>query len=285
MQKHSTTFEALGTQWSIETEHSISEQLASAIRARIEVFEKTYSRFRSDSLISAIAKNEGAYTFPEDAAKLFDFYKKLYDITDGKVTPLIGNMLERAGYDAAYSFVQKEQQKLPSWNEAIDWRPPLLSVKQKVTLDIGAAGKGYMVDIVCMLLNDAGINDYVVDASGDMRHKGNLENKVGLEDPRTEGMIIGAIDVKNKSLCASATNRRKWGNGQHHMYDPDTMKPTKDIIATWVIAESTMIADGMATALFFTDPKRLQESFAFEFLRMHENGAIDYSPAFEGKLF
>ena len=285
MQKHSTSFEALGTHWSIETEQILSRQLLSAVRHRIEAFEKTYSRFRDDSLVFKIAKEEGVYSFPEDAATLFEFYEKLYEITDGKVTPLIGGMLEKAGYDASYSFVEKQQQGLPSWDEAIEWNKPFLTVKKRVTLDVGAAGKGYLVDILSKMLDDAGIDDYIIDASGDMRHRGGLENRVGLEDPRAEGRVIGAIDVHNKSLCASAINRRKWGNGQHHMFDPDTMQPTQDIIATWVIAESAMVADGIATSLFLTNPKILRKSFNFEFLRMNKNGAIDYSPAFEGKLF
>ena len=285
MQSHSLTFEAIGTEWSIEIDVPFSKSLKNQIKNRIEMFEKTYSRFRNDSLVSQIAKKPGIYTFPEDAVELFEFYEELYDVTKGKVTPLIGGMLERAGYDAAYSFVTLPQTKLPALEETLEWSGNLLKVSQPVTLDIGAAGKGYLVDLLCELLDSEGIENYVVDASGDLRHKGKFENRVGLEDPRNPGSVIGAIDVVNKSLCASAINRRRWGDDQHHIFDPDTMKPTKDILATWVIADTAMIADGIATSLFFADPNVIRKKFSFEFLRMHANGAIDYSPAFEGRLF
>ena len=285
MPKHSMQFEAIGTYWSIETESLLSNELKDKIHDRIETFDKTYSRFRNDSLVAKITQSAGIYTFPSDANELFAFYKKLYDATDGKVTPLIGGMLEKAGYDATYSFIQKPQEGILSWEEVLDFSGNLLKVNTPVTLDIGAAGKGYLVDSICQLLDESGVNEYAVDASGDIRHKGVLENKVGLEHPYEEGKVIGVIDIQNKSLCASAINRRQWGNGQHHIFDPDLMAPTDDVVATWVIADSTMIADGIATALFFTEPAKLRKEFAYEFLRIRKDGAIDYSPAFEGKLF
>ena len=285
MPKHSITFEAIGTQWVIETVRLLPDEVTDQIHARIESFDKTYSRFRKDSLVTTISKQPGIYTFPDDAVLLFDFYDALYEVTDAKVTPLIGGMLEKAGYDADYTFHQHTQVALPAWGDVVERRNTILKVKHPVMLDVGAAGKGYLVDCVCELLDAAGVEDYVVDASGDLRHKGVLENAVGLEDPRDPSKVIGVIDIMNKSLCASATNRRTWGSNQHHIFDPDAMEPVKDVISTWVIADSTMIADGIATALFFTDPQVLSDRFQYEYVRMYANGAIDYSPMFEGRLF
>ena len=285
MPKHSLRFEAIGTQWVIETYTPLTHNLQTAIHARIEIFDKTYSRFRKDSLVTRIARQAGIYTFPANMDRLFGLYEELYRLTHGKVTPLIGGMLEKAGYDAVYSFLPTKQEKLPTWDQAMHRSGILLEIKQPVTIDVGAAGKGYLVDLICQLLDEAGILDYVVDASGDLRHKGTNKNSVGLEHPIEPGKIIGVIDVHNKSLCASATNRRQWGGGQHHIFDPDLMKPTNDIIATWVIAEQALVADGIATALFFTDPNVLRKSFLYDYARMHVDGSIDYSSAFEGKLF
>ncbi|MBC7564940.1 FAD:protein FMN transferase [Candidatus Saccharibacteria bacterium] len=278
-------FEAIGTRWSIETDQVLSERVQEKVMKLIEAFDKTYSRFRPDSLISHIARNAGIYTFPPDMDRLFSFYETLYTITHGKVTPLIGSMLEKAGYDAVYSLTQRKQVPIPTWQEAIHRNGVVLKVKQPVTIDVGAAGKGYLVDLVCELLDDAGVTGHIVDAGGDMRHKGESINKVGLEDPRDPTKVIGVINVENKSICASAINRRRWGDDQHHIFDPDMMQPTRDITATWVIAESTMVADGLATALFFSEPNVLRTTFDYEYARMHSDGSIDYSPAFDGKLF
>ena len=282
---HSYLFEAFGTQWSIETDKEIPQKLKEAIQSSVNAFDKVYSRFRKDSLVTEISKKAGIYTFPADAKKLFDFYKQLYDITNGKVTPLIGDMISRAGYDAMYSLQPQIQEPILSWNNAMKWNGVSLQTSEPIMLDIGAAGKGYMVDNIATILDDNSMNEYVIDASGDLRHKGVSENKVGLEHPLYETKVIGVVNVQNKSLCASSSNRRAWGEGMHHIFDPDEMAPTNDIIATWVIANETMVADGLATALFFTEPKKLRKMYDFEFVRMHINGSVEYSRYFENGLF
>jgi thiamine biosynthesis lipoprotein len=285
MLPHNLQFEAIGTKWQIETVSSLPSSLVDAIHTRIEAFDQTYSRFRPDSLIRQVAHHPGAYQFPDDSITLFNFYRTLYDLTNGQVTPLIGMMLEKAGYDAAYSFTPRQQTTLPSWEQAMDWRGNILTTTQSIVIDVGAAGKGYLVDEVSSLLDAADIKEYVIDASGDIRHRGVRENIVGLENPFDATEIIGSISVQNQSVCASATNRRKWGSGLHHIFNPHTMKPTFEIVATWVIAEQTMIADGLATALFFVPPEQLREAFQFEYVRMHYNGSLEYSPRFKEGIF
>ena len=56
------------------------------------------------------------------------------------------------------------------------------------------------------------------------------------------------------------------------------------MLATWVIADNATLADGIATALFLTDPQRLGETDDFEFVRMSANG-IEASAGFDGELF
>jgi thiamine biosynthesis lipoprotein len=285
MLKYNYQFEAFGTQWSIETDKRIDETLKALIRQRIELFDKTYSRFRPDSLVTSIFKAAGTYIFPIDATPLFDYYRTLYQCTQGKVTPLIGESLSRAGYDATYSFIAKPQKTIPLWDDMMFWNNSTLTTSQPVLLDFGAAGKGYMVDIIAQILDDHIYLDYVIDASGDIKHKGTSEHTVGLEHPFQPNIVIGAIEVQNKSICASATNRRAWGNHMHHIFDPDTASPTNTVSATWVVADQALIADGLATALFFTEPDILKNTYDFEFVRMMSDGSVQYSPLFETSLF
>ena len=142
-----------------------------------------------------------------------------------------------------------------------------------------------MIDKISKLLGDHHVEEYVIDASGDLLHKGASENIVGLEHPHDPSKIIGTASVQNASICASASNRRVWGNGMHHIFDPHTMQPTREIIASWAIADKALIADGIATALFFTSPEKLQECFEFDYVRMHTDGSVDYSTKFNGELF
>lgn len=283
---HKCTFPALGTEWSIETETPLTPSTKHTLLKRLAIFDATYSRFRNDSLVTTISKTPGTYTFPADAPALFRFYYQLYKATDGAVTPLVGDLLSDLGYDASYSLQPKARRRaVPAWDDCLQWEGRTLTITRPVLLDFGAAGKGYAADIVAKLLTTAGHHNYVVDASGDIVcHGTSVQERIGLEDPRDPSRIIGVATVHHASLCASATNRRAWGNGLHHVVDPFAIAPTTRIAATWVVATNGLTADGLATALFLAEPAVLQE-FPFEYVRLFTDGSVDYSPGFPGELY
>lgn len=283
--RHSYTFEAIGTRWCIETLESLTDSLKQTIARRIEEFDLAYSRFREDSLVTQVAKAPGVFDFPEDAHELVTFYRRLYDATNGGVTPLIGAALAESGYDKHYSFKPQVIHEVPEWDEVMSWHGSRLETYQPVQLDFGAAGKGYLVDILGELIENEGVGEYTIDASGDIRHRGGDAETIGLENPFDQSRVIGAMNLQNASLCASATNRRQWGGGMHHIIDPKQRSPTRSVTATWVAAESTLIADGLATALFFTDAEQLREKWDFQYVRLGSNGKITHSHEFMGELF
>ena len=98
-------------------------------------------------------------------------------------------------------------------------------------------------------------------------------------------MVIGVVELRDRALCASAVNRRAWGDGLHHVLDARTGEPTRGVVATWTMAESTALADGLATALFFTSGARLTEAFDFQFVRMFVDGRVEQSTDFPGTIF
>jgi thiamine biosynthesis lipoprotein len=236
--------------------------------------------------VTRIAETAGTWEFPPDAGALFDVYRRLYEATDGAMSPLVGRALESMGYDRAYSLRPREAQiAVPSWDESVAWDGHALTTVRPVLLDVGAAGKGYLVDILGELLLSAGHDEFIVDGSGDIRHRGAAPMRVALEHPRDPRKAIGVVAVKNGSICSSATNRRAWGNGLHHVIDATTGLPTDRIIATWAISATALEADGLATALFFADPARLSEKFDFTWVRMFSTGTVEFSPHLDGELF
>ncbi len=103
-------FEAIGTKWTIDIRTPLlqneADLLFEKILTRIDEFDKNYSRFRSDSLVTEMSRVTGHYRLPNDAKKMLDLYEKLYSLTKGLMTPLIGKSLEEAGYDANYSLTE-----------------------------------------------------------------------------------------------------------------------------------------------------------------------------------
>ena len=153
-------------------------------------------------------------------------------------------------------------------------------------LDFGAAGKGYLVDLISQLLEAEGITTYCVDGSGDIFYK-NAKNKklrVGLENPQNTAEVIGVVEVCNQSICGSATNRRKWGN-YNHIMNPNTLHSVQDIQATWVVANSALLADALATCLFLVKPEVLLADYNFEYVVIKNDMSIEHSAHLSGELF
>lgn len=284
MPGHSWRFAAIGTEWEIATPELLSTKLEQHITEGVESFDATYSRFHDDSLFAKLAKEPGAYAFPENAQLIFDLYDELWELSEGKVSPMVGDTLASAGYGKGYSLKPGVIKPALDYKKILSRRGSKITLSQKARLDIGAIGKGYLIDWIAGELEAANIRDYVVDGSGDMRVGGEQIEKVGLEDPRDTTKVIGVIEVSKRSLCGSAGNRRAWGEW-HHIIDPTTAKPVEDIIATWVVADSAMLADGLATALFFTSPQKLATRYTYEYMRMHADGSIEYSDYFSKGVF
>lgn len=279
-------FEAIGTAWQIDTAGPLPEQAVADVLGCIEGFDRAWSRFRDDSLVSDIARGPGAWEMPDEADALLTFYDELNQLTDGAVNPLIGRTLSDLGYDATYSLSSAaEPAAVPSW-DSVTWNRPVLTTIEPVVLDVGAAGKGLLVDLVSSILWQH-THQFTVDASGDIYHHGTTPIRIALEHPADPTHAIGVVELEPEdALCGSATNRRAWGDGLHHVLDARTGHPTHDIVATWVVVpHSCMIADGLATALFLAEPATLMSRFTYEFVRMHADGRVEWSPELPGEVF
>jgi thiamine biosynthesis lipoprotein len=287
--ENQTEFEAIGTHWNIEIEPS-SEKSSSAlftmIRDRIEIFEQTYSRFRPDTLITRMSKQTGTYEFPPDSEQMWSLYKQLYTITKGAFTPLIGSLLSEAGYDASYSLTPKELHKPPRWEEALDDAFPRITTRQPVMLDLGSIGKGCLIDIVGELIEANGIQRYVINAGGDIRHRqtDGTPLRIALEHPGDMSRAIGIASIANQSLCGSSGSRRKWRQF-HHIMNPRTLGSPSHVISAWTIADSTIIADALATCLYLVPPEDLIPYFDFEYLILRPDYSVTHSNGFQAELF
>lgn len=277
-------FEAIGTHWRIDTSDDLPASVADAVTERVARFDRDWSRFRGDSRIAALA-TPGRHRLADDAAPLLAFYRELFEATAGRVTPLVGRTLEALGYDAAYRLRPADDiPAVPAWDAALAWDGEFLDVVRPVTLDLGAAGKGYLVDLVSDLLARAGIDEHIVDASGDLRSRA-VPMRIALEHPLDPRKAVGVAELPHGAFCASATTRRAWGDGLHHVLDPATGLPSRGVLATWVLAPTALVADGVATALFFDpDPGFLARTTS-GFARMFDDGTVEVSPDFPGEMF
>lgn len=277
-------FDAIGTRWEIETANPLGEGVRARVDAVIDDFDRTWSRFREDSAVSSLARSGGGIPAPTDAAAMLDAYRELSEATGGAVNPLVGESLSVLGYDADFTLVAGAPKTAPAdWTSILTWSDTRLSAAAPGQIDVGALGKGRLVDLVLAVL--AGVQgSVVVDAGGDIAVRGD-EVRIGLEHPFDQTRAIGVASIRDRALCASAINRRAWGEGLHHVLDARTGTPVRTWAATWAIAPDAMHADAVATALFFDGGAALAARWGVEWVRMSTAGGVERSPNCPAELF
>lgn len=312
-------------------QHGIS--LYDSIDILIDGYEAALSRFRSNSTVSRMSKAEhgGTFDFPDWAEPLFDLYDRLFAATEGAIDPCVGEDLIRLGYDAAYSFTvasdafgiddssagaecasidgetpvsRAGQGKLgaihgrPTWVDDVERHGTTLITRRPVSLDFGACGKGYLVDLIAAMLGAAGNQPvyYVIDAGGDLLIHTAQPITIALEDPSNPANAVGVAELSCGTFCASAPSRRHWGEAAghqlHHLLNAIDGLPVDDVAATWVsIAPNaqttypTAVADGLATALFTTPAAQLRKYFNFDCAVLNADRTAAQSADFPGGFF
>jgi len=282
------SFEGIGTHWEIEIYTPITPSqlgfLQLVIKQRVEKYDRLYSRFRPDSFVNNALLQKGIVKLPDDFEKLLTIYNELYKLTDGLFTPLIGQVLIDAGYDAHYSLKSKKLHSPPPWEEVADFSFPTANIKKSVAYDFGAAGKGHLIDIVSDLLIENNVPEFCVNAGNDIRLFSEKPIRIGLENPLNTKEAIGVATISSGSICGSAGNRRTWGK-YHHIINPTTLQSPDTIIATWTLAREALVADALSTSLFLVSAKKLIPHFSFEYLILFADNTFEKSPLFPAEIF
>lgn len=284
------SFEAIGTRWNIilRQDFPVAEKqhILDDILSLIASFDVLYSRFRTDSQVIQMSQKVGEYSFPARDIHFLQLYQDLYDATNGQFTPLIGQVLADAGYDENYTLKRKKKLQVPpAWQEVLQTNFPKITLLKPSLLDFGAAGKGYLIDLVGSQLIKKNIHSFIIDAGGDILEKNPAQSsiRVGLENPSNTKQVIGVASIHNQSICGSAGNRRKWKDF-NHIINPYTLKSPSAIAAIWVIADNAMLADALTTALYFVPPEKLSK-YAFEYCILNSDFSLNISSDFSAEIF
>ncbi len=300
--------------------HTHLNEIHAQLSDIIETFDHAFSRFREDSIVAAIAggnrtssNGQNFAEFPEYASALFDIYDAMVEATDGRFTPAVADNLVRWGYGPNWgSALESTNGTHPTraqWGHNV-WRtadePHALHYAQPVRLDFGAAGKGFLVDLIAHALMNFGVHDFTINAGGDIFTTEHLT--IGLENPWNFSQVVGTVDLQpGDALCASAPSRRHWtplhtSREVHHIVDGLTGDNTHDVEATWVVipqsacapadttslAHPTAWADALSTALFMSDPESLYKFPLipdFRCARVMENASAQQSVDWPGTFF
>ncbi len=135
-------------------------------------------------------------------------------------------------------------------------------LKEGVEIDLGAIAKGYAIDVAKEALMEAGFQDAMIDAGGDIyvlgRQPGQDGWNVGVRHPANEHYLLTSLKVTDRAVATSGNSARYFvrdGVSYGHILDPRTLRPVRGMLSTSVIAPTAMMADALATAIFVMGPE------------------------------
>lgn len=146
--------------------------------------------------------------------------------------------------------------------------PPALLQPGGLYLDLSAVAKGFGVDQAAAVLEDAGIENYLVEVGGELRGRGVKPDGqpwwVAL-DPVADAPELPelVIALHGLSVATSGDGLRYFedaGRRYCHAIDPRTGYPVAHAAAVTVLHPRCMCADALSTALMIMAP---DEAFAF----------------------
>lgn len=281
-----TSFDAIGTRWTLSTASPVAPATTARIAAVVDEYDRTWSRFRADSLVAALAATGGPLDLGPTAPPLLALLERLRALTGAAMSPFVAGSLTHLGYGAAVDLHAREGYR-PADAARVTTEGSAVRIDPPALLDVGSAGKGQLADLVSAELAADGHDERTVDASGDVVVSG-PPVRVALEHPFDPTAAIGVVELRDAAIAGSAANRRDWsvgGRRLHHVLDARTGSPVETVAATWAIAPAGMLADALATALFLVPPEALAADFEFEWVRMRTDGVVTASAGLPGELF
>jgi thiamine biosynthesis lipoprotein len=126
-----------------------------------------------------------------------------------------------------------------------------------MALDLGGIAQGYAAGMAVMALKRSGIQNAIVNVSGDIyclgRQSPSRKWRVGIQHPRRPKELLLEVDLEDKVIITSGDYEKFFllgGRRYSHILDPRTGYPVGDeTVSATVIAKDPATADALATAL------------------------------------
>ncbi len=128
-------------------------------------------------------------------------------------------------------------------------------------VDLGGIAKGYAVDRAIAVLREHGVASAAVNAGGDMYLLGQRPERswrIGIQHPRQKDTVLETVQVSDQAVVTSGDYERFFerdGIRYHHIFDPQNGLPARGCRSVTIIADSVVLGDALATAVFVLGPK------------------------------
>jgi thiamine biosynthesis lipoprotein len=236
--------------------------------------ERILSEWKSDSEVSAI--NQGAGSPVRVGPDTYDVVSKgiwaggvssgTFDITFQTLSDLwkFGDAAEKVPRVPGRNQVNERLKHVGYKKLVLDEKQHTILVPKQTQIGLGGIAKGYIVDRAARVLKSSGIDDFFVQAGGDLYGAGKKPDGSpwisGVQDPRgAHGSYFAVIELSDHAFSTAGDYARFYmagGKRYHHIIDPRTGYPATESRSVTVWAPDALTADAVDDAVFILGPEK-----------------------------
>jgi thiamine biosynthesis lipoprotein len=129
-----------------------------------------------------------------------------------------------------------------------------------ITLD--GIAKGFIVDRASDILSERGIENYLINAGGDIRTKGTRQDRkpwtIAIQDPKKQGKYPDKVHMTDGAIATSGNYEIYFDREKmfHHIVDPIKGISPQMSSSVSVMSKTTMDADALSTGVFVMGPSK-----------------------------
>ena len=228
--------------------------------------------------------------------------KAYYELTDGKVNPAMGSVLQlwhvarNDGINDPANACLPKTEKLTEAAKHMDFAAVVVDEgastvyisDPEVSLDVGAIAKGWSVQQVA----ENAPSGLLISVGGNVCATGPKDPNgppwvVGIQDPNGGDSYLHTLTVTKGSVVTSGDYQRAYvvdGELYHHIIDPNTLYPSTLWRSVTILCGDSGLADALSTALFLLpleEGQKLLDKTGALAMWVDRNGEIFYSPGFQ----
>ncbi|HXH51400.1 MAG TPA: FAD:protein FMN transferase [Terriglobia bacterium] len=245
------------------------EEVTEEIRAIFDRLESEMSAYRPSSVISELSRMAGVapVRVPEDTYRVLSLGQHFGNLTAGAFNIGASPLAALWGFNgAAVPMTLPSDQSVGELLELSDYCRLVLNdgaaflPAKGMAVDVGGIAKGYAVDRAYDYCLSAGIRDFLIDFSGNVRAAGRPSRKqgwqIGVRDPFDGSSILGKITLPSRSAVSTSGSYERFvdilGERYSHIIDPRTGYPVTGTASVTVLCPDAVTADALSTAFFVT---------------------------------
>lgn len=250
----------MGTIINIKAAGSDPQVSIAAVNAcfdRIAMLESVLSRFQPNSEVSTL--NRLGHIKDAHPALIFLIQQshQLSELTGGAFDITVKPLLDLWKSSSQPPSVQQVNQarRFINYKDIVVNDKSISFSQTGMSITLDGIAKGFIVDEGVAEFKKYGFHNVMVEAGGDLMGVGgsNVDPswKIGLQSPRPEiRKIVRTFDIQNQAIATSGDYMQAFTSDflHHHIIDPRCGYSPREFASVSVIAPTTALADGLATA-------------------------------------